>query len=207
MPARKRKVGRAEAMWLRFSCLVARCALTASIRLIVRKPSKQFALCLIRIRDDARDALNRLRSRGTLSQKDDLPSARLKPGRTAENMMPVETELKFRMPARDMGALAKGRFPRLRKDRAERARLLSTYFDTAKHTLKRHGLTLRIRKEQGKNFQTVKSDAYGSIGRGEWEAERRPDPNQTFAAPLIVPCDCLARRSCGGNSSRSSRLR
>src|ERR1700759_5282574 len=101
--------------------------------------------------------------------------------------MGKETELKFRLPARSMATLAKGRVPGATEGRSERARLVSTYFDTAKHKLRRHGLSLRIREAQGKKLQTVKSVARGPIGRGEWETEidtLSPDLEQVSDSPL-----------------------
>jgi CYTH domain-containing protein len=74
-------------------------------------------------------------------------------------------ELKLRMPARGVAAFAKARLPRFSKGRAERARLVSTYFDTAKHKLRRHGLTLRVREIGAKKLQTVKADTLGQTVR------------------------------------------
>ena len=101
--------------------------------------------------------------------------------------MGKETELKFRLPARSMATLAKGRVPGLTGGRPERARFVSTYFDTAKHKLKRHGLSLRVREAHGKKLQTVKSVVRGPIGRGEWETEidaLSPDLGQVSDSPL-----------------------
>jgi inorganic triphosphatase YgiF len=88
-----------------------------------------------------------------------------------EAVMPVETELKFRLPAKNAAALSRARMPRFQKGRVERQRLVSTYFDTAKHKLKHQGLTLRIRQTGDRNIQTVKAHGRGQTGRGEWEAE------------------------------------
>jgi inorganic triphosphatase YgiF len=87
-----------------------------------------------------------------------------------EAVMAVETELKFRLPTRDVAALNGQRIARFQKGRVQRLRLVSTYFDTAKHKLKHQGLTLRIRQAGDRKIQTVKADGRGQIGRGEWEA-------------------------------------
>jgi inorganic triphosphatase YgiF len=99
----------------------------------------------------------------------------------------METELKFRLPARSMAALAKGRLPRTRRGHAKRSRLVSTYFDTAKYKLRRRGLSLRIREAHGKRLQTVKSETIEPIRRGEWEAEidsPLPDLARASDSPL-----------------------
>lgn len=101
--------------------------------------------------------------------------------------MGVETELKFRLPVRSMATLAKGQIPGARGGRSEHSRLVSTYFDTAKHKLRRHGLSLRVREAHGKRLQTVKSAVPDAIGRGEWEAEiggASPDIERASDSPL-----------------------
>ena len=85
--------------------------------------------------------------------------------------MAVETELKFRVPAKGLAALARRPLLRFRRGRVERHHLVSTYFDTAKHKLRHRGLSLRIRRAHDKKIQTVKADSHGKSGRGEWEAE------------------------------------
>src|SRR5215831_898804 len=85
--------------------------------------------------------------------------------------MAVETELKFRVPAKGLAALARQPLLRFRRGRVERHHLVSTYFDTAKHKLRHRGLSLRIRRAHDKKIQTVKADSHGKSGRGEWEAE------------------------------------
>lgn len=92
--------------------------------------------------------------------------------------MAVETELKLRVPARHFKRLAKARIGGGRIGERAESDLLSTYFDTAKYKLKRHGLTLRVRRDGEKHTQTVKSSNNARIGRGEWETEiegRTPD--------------------------------
>ncbi|MGV7211917.1 CYTH and CHAD domain-containing protein [Bradyrhizobium sp. UFLA05-112] len=101
--------------------------------------------------------------------------------------MAVETELKFRVPVRHCKALANGRMaggkigPRSEND------LVSTYFDTRKYKLKRHGLTLRVRDDGDKHIQTVKSANGAQFGRGEWETEIKngaPNLDKVQGTPL-----------------------
>jgi inorganic triphosphatase YgiF len=69
----------------------------------------------------------------------------------------------------------------------QRQRLISTYFDTGKHKLRRQGLTLRIRKAGDKNLQTIKAQGGNGIDRGEWEAEvggSMPDLREASKTPL-----------------------
>jgi len=59
----------------------------------------------------------------------------------------------------------------LRGDRSEQ-NLVSTYFDTTKHKLKRNGLTLRVRQGDGNYVQTVKqAGTSGTLARGERETK------------------------------------
>jgi inorganic triphosphatase YgiF len=101
--------------------------------------------------------------------------------------MGVEIELKFRVPARGLQSLAKGQIPGGRTEAREESQQVSTYFDTAKHKLKRHGLSLRVRHKGGKYIQTIKSAAGASFGRGEWETEiegNTPDFGKVDGTPL-----------------------
>jgi inorganic triphosphatase YgiF len=61
-------------------------------------------------------------------------------------------------------------------------RLDARYFDTAANDLRRAGLTLRLRVEDGRQVQTVKSG--GAIARGEWN-----DPVEG-AAPDLASGKC-----------------
>ncbi|HEY3777508.1 MAG TPA: CHAD domain-containing protein [Rhizomicrobium sp.] len=73
-------------------------------------------------------------------------------------------------------------------------KLVSTYFDTANGDLRRHGISLRVRKIGTKRLQTVKAAGNGTLGapdRDEWEQEiagELPDPaftKNTAAAPFL----------------------
>jgi len=101
--------------------------------------------------------------------------------------MGVEAELKFRVPAQGLRGLAEGQIPGGRAEAREESQQVSTYFDTAKHKLKRHGLSLRVRQKGGKHIQTIKSAAGAQFGRGEWETEiegNTPDFRKIDGTPL-----------------------
>ncbi|WP_454631462.1 CYTH and CHAD domain-containing protein [Bradyrhizobium cenepequi] len=101
--------------------------------------------------------------------------------------MAVETELKFRVATRNLRSLAGWRIPGGKMGERSDSDLVSTYFDTGKHKLKRHGLTLRVRQNGDKNIQTVKSANGAQFGRGEWEAEIEngvPDLREADDTPL-----------------------
>jgi triphosphatase len=101
--------------------------------------------------------------------------------------MSIEAELKFRVAPRKLSSLAKARLAGARRGDRSEQNLLSTYFDTTKHKLKRNGLTLRVR-QSGKNYiQTVKAGTSGALARGEWEAEldgAKPDLAKAKKTPL-----------------------
>ena len=101
--------------------------------------------------------------------------------------MGVETELKFRAPGDELKRLAAGKIPAGRTgDRAE-SELVSTYFDTAKRKLRRHGLSLRVRQIGDTRIQTIKSAAGAQLGRGEWESAidgNSPDLGKAEGTPL-----------------------
>ena len=97
--------------------------------------------------------------------------------------MTAETELKFRVTPRKLSSILRGGG---HGDRSEKS-LVSTYYDTGKHKLRRHGLTLRVRKDENHYVQTVKAGGTGSVTRGEWEHEvdgERPDLDRTKNTPL-----------------------
>jgi inorganic triphosphatase YgiF len=101
--------------------------------------------------------------------------------------MGVETEIKFRMPKRNLGSSSRLRVPGCKIGERSESDLLSTYFDTRKHKLKRRGLLLRVRQTDGKHVQTIKKTTGAQFGRGEWETEiggRAPDLDQANGTPL-----------------------
>jgi inorganic triphosphatase YgiF len=83
--------------------------------------------------------------------------------------MSVETELKFRVAPRKLASIAKTRVTGARRGDPSELDLVSTYFDTTKHRLKRHGFTLRVRRADGSYVQTIKGANSGALARGEWE--------------------------------------
>jgi triphosphatase len=101
--------------------------------------------------------------------------------------MASETELKFRVPPRKLTSLVNARIAGGPVEDGSRQELVSTYFDTGKHKLRRHGLTLRVRRAGGEYIQTVKSTNAGRLARGEWERavqNARPDLREVDDTPL-----------------------
>lgn len=92
--------------------------------------------------------------------------------------MGTETEIKFEVTPADLEKLAASRS--LRPGNGElvtHQHLVSTYFDTPKHVLRRNGVSLRVRQAGKKHIQTIKTATNGvAIGRGEWE--KRVDGNE-----------------------------
>jgi inorganic triphosphatase YgiF len=106
---------------------------------------------------------------------------------SASIKMGVETEIKFRMPTRHLGASSGLTVPGCKIGQRSESNLLSTYFDTPKHRLKRCGLLLRVRRTGGKHVQTIKKTSGAQFGRGEWETEiegRTPDLDGADGTPL-----------------------
>ena len=94
---------------------------------------------------------------------------------------PREVELKFALPGGRSGdavasiAVLAGVRPRS---------LSSVYYDTAKGALRRAGLSLRVREEDGAFVQTIKDGGDGVMSRGEWEAALDgPSPDLAAARP------------------------
>ena len=77
----------------------------------------------------------------------------------------------------------------LSEDEGARQRLVSVYFDTPKHKLRRNGWVLRVRQANDAVIQTIKraTNAAGLFDRGEWEAEvseLKPDAEAVAKSPL-----------------------
>lgn len=96
----------------------------------------------------------------------------------------METELKLKVPAADIERLYA--HPTLQGATAEQRaehHLVDTYYDTPGRELWKHGLTLRIRKDNDVWIQTAKTASNASSTlheRGEWEStledgQPRPD--------------------------------
>jgi len=102
-----------------------------------------------------------------------------------------EVELKLRLDPAQAGRFARhDRLKALATGRPGRRRLVSTYFDTPDHRLRKQGLELRVRGDGDGWTQTVKrqpdGDA-GGLGRDEFEAALtapHPDPEQVDDAAV-----------------------
>lgn len=100
--------------------------------------------------------------------------------------MTTETELKFRLAPRELATVLRDGVWRGQSDRRGQT-LVSTYYDTKKHKLRRSGLTLRVRKVDDRYIQTVKARGLTGATRGEWENEvtgARPDLTKAGHTPL-----------------------
>ena len=118
--------------------------------------------------------------------------------------MAVETEIKFRMPTGHFGSSSGLTVPGCKMGRRSESDLLSTYFDTPKHKLKRRGLLLRVRRTDGKHVQTIKKTSGAQFGRGEWETEiagRTPDLDEADGTPLQPLARKLRRKLKRGAAS------
>lgn len=103
--------------------------------------------------------------------------------------MGIETEIKFEVSPGDLQKLAASRSLRPSDGQlAEHRHIVSTYFDTPNHLLKRHGISLRVRQAGKKRIQTIKTAANGvAVARGEWEKRIRgnePDLRAARGTPL-----------------------
>ena len=110
--------------------------------------------------------------------------------------MGTETEIKFEVSPADLEKLSTSRSLRPSNGEIVRHRhLVSTYFDTPKHALRRNGVSLRVRQAGKKNIQTIKTATNGvAIGRGEWEQRidgNQPDLRAARGTPLH---DVLSKR-------------
>ena len=94
---------------------------------------------------------------------------------------PREIELKFALPGGRVGDAA-AVAPVLAGARSRS--LSSVYYDTPKGALRRAGLSLRVREENGAFVQTIKERGDGVMSRGEWEcALGGPSPDLAAARP------------------------
>jgi triphosphatase len=94
---------------------------------------------------------------------------------------PREIELKLEVPERALARLTRSPLLRKTRDGARQAFLLSVYYDTEKWKLRKHGLTLHVRRIGQRYVQTVKRENGASsahMDHCEWEgdiAEAKPD--------------------------------
>ena len=103
--------------------------------------------------------------------------------------MGTETEIKFEVSPGDLSKLAASRSLQPRDGQlAETRHLVSTYFDTPNHLLKRNGISLRVRQAGKKRIQTIKTASNGvAVDRGEWEKRidrDEPDLRAARGTPL-----------------------
>ena len=85
-----------------------------------------------------------------------------------------EVELKLELPTAEAARLLERSFNRLEGSKGIKQHLVSVYFDTGKHALRKQGLTLRIRTGGKHTVQTVKAvdtTSASIFDRLEWETE------------------------------------
>jgi inorganic triphosphatase YgiF len=107
--------------------------------------------------------------------------------------MGTEVELKLALPPSMLRQAAQA--PWLQKaaaGRATRSRMISIYFDTPDFALRDHGVTLRVRKTDTEQLQTIKASGTDLVRRSEWEDEIDDDRPQlslakhTALAPILT---------------------
>ena len=105
--------------------------------------------------------------------------------------MGTEVELKFALPPSVLRQVIQARWLKAAAEQAKRQRLTSIYFDTPDFALRNHGFTLRVRKSDAANLQTIKATGTDIVQRDEWEEEIDGDRPQlslarrTALAPLL----------------------
>jgi triphosphatase len=86
---------------------------------------------------------------------------------------PREIELKLELPVHSLARLLRSPLLRnTRKGTQQSASLVSVYYDTRNRKLRRHGLTLRVRRTGPHYTQTVKGERHAGsalMDRFEWE--------------------------------------
>ncbi len=108
---------------------------------------------------------------------------------------PREIELKLTVTPADIAALkAHTAFSELLDHPIATENLTSVYFDTNQFDLREHGVTLRVRRKDGKFVQTIKSTTAASpLERSEWEQPLQtgqPDLDtvaDTALEPILTP--------------------
>jgi inorganic triphosphatase YgiF len=90
------------------------------------------------------------------------------------SFMQDETELKLQSTPATMQKIATSRYiKKLKVGKMVSRNLISTYFDTPRHTLRQAGITLRIRHDGDGYEQTIKAPVTGQprkSGQGGWPA-------------------------------------
>jgi inorganic triphosphatase YgiF len=93
-----------------------------------------------------------------------------------------EIELKLKLPSESLRDLKRSAL--LRSSKGKAFSVESVYFDTDKHKLRQHGVSLRLRRQGRKHVQTIKhTNGPGtSLDRGEWETNVSGDRPDLHAA-------------------------
>src|SRR5262249_23811728 len=85
---------------------------------------------------------------------------------------PLEVEIKLELPVAALPQFRKLPLIRALEASAKRSSQVSVYFDSDKQKLRRHGLTLRVRRIGDRYIQTIKATQNSNILiRNEWESE------------------------------------
>jgi inorganic triphosphatase YgiF len=99
--------------------------------------------------------------------------------------MGQEIELKLEVPPRALRRLKRMPVVRRANGHTQEKDLVSVYFDTAGHKLRKKGMSLRVRHVGDKRLQTVKANGHSAAGlfqRDEWEAPIKGDAPDLRAA-------------------------
>jgi inorganic triphosphatase YgiF len=105
----------------------------------------------------------------------------------------TETELKLAARGGDLPVLRRALGKLAVGGKPLRAKLISTYYETKDHALRRKGLSLRVRECDGQFVQTVKTvgeDRGATLSRGEWEdviSAADPDFNAPKTGRFLEP--------------------
>jgi triphosphatase len=96
-----------------------------------------------------------------------------------------------------LASLANGRIAGTKTGPRAKNDLVSTYYDTKKHKLRCHGLTLRVRRAGDEYVQTIKAARTGGFARNEWEEKvesAAPDFRKTKKTPISSVTTKKSRR-------------
>jgi CYTH domain len=99
-----------------------------------------------------------------------------------------EVELKLELPIAATARLLERSFNRLEGNQGMKQHLVSVYFDTAKHALREHGLTLRIRSGGKRRVRTIKAADTASASSSLRLACCRGAPSLLWAASSSDNC-------------------
>lgn len=111
----------------------------------------------------------------------------------AEAAISIEIELKLAVETADLAALTQALAAMAPCAPIITRTLVTTYFDTPQYALRRAGSILRVREEEGRFVQALKTedgDGANLLARGEWEdevADNRPDLHAARTAAHLPP--------------------